>query len=203
MFAEKTLIIRICKIQNRALQVVYNEYNKSYEELPQLNNNMSIHQKHLQYFALEVFKSLMHLNPEFMWYYFNENPILYDLIKGTNVFLPPVKSFRLGLDSIHFRGSILWKNLPSSIKSNQTINKFKAKWKSLGNIQCTCVACRWDVFFQIFGFQIFNFFCYVNFASIYLFIVKFQFYSFYWYPVDASSHCARDILSFTFSLCVK
>ena len=127
MFAEKTLINRICKIQNRALQVVYNEYTKSYEELPQLNNNMSIHQKHLQYFALEVFKSLMHLNPEFMWYYFNENPILYDLIKGTNVFLPPVKSFRLGLDSIHFRGSILWKNLPSSIKSNQTINKFKAK----------------------------------------------------------------------------
>ena len=68
----------------------------------------------------------MHLNPEFMWSYFNENPIPYDLRKGTKVFLPPVKSFRLGLNSVHFRGSILWNNLPSSIKNNQTkLNQIK------------------------------------------------------------------------------
>ena len=122
----KTLINNICKIHHRTLQVVYNEYNKSYEELLQLYNNVSIHQRHLQYLALEVFKSLMHLNPEFMWSYFNENPIPYDLRKGTKVFLPPVKSFRLGLNSVHFRGSILWNNLPSSIKNNQTkLNQIK------------------------------------------------------------------------------
>ena len=68
MFAGKTLINKICKIHHRTLRVVYNEYNKSYGELHQLNNNVSIHQRHLQYMALEVFKSLMHLNPEFMWY---------------------------------------------------------------------------------------------------------------------------------------
>ena len=118
--------------------MVYNEYNKSYGELLQLNNNVSIHQRHLQYLALEVFKSLMHLNPEFMWSYFNENPIPYDLRKGTKVFLPPVKSFRLGLNSVHFRGSILRNNLPSSIKKSQTINEFKAKIKNLGSIHCTC-----------------------------------------------------------------
>ena len=120
MFAGKTLINKICKIHLKTLNVVYNEYNKSYQELLQLNNIVSIHQRHLQYLALEVFKSLMHLNPEFMWSYFNEKPTTYDLRKGTKVFLAPVKSFRLGLNSIHFRGSILWSilgsNLPSSIK---------------------------------------------------------------------------------------
>ena len=75
MFAGKTLINIFCKIHHR---VVYNECNKSYGELLQLNNNVSIHQRHLQYLALEVFKSLMHLNPEFMWSYFNENPNPYD-----------------------------------------------------------------------------------------------------------------------------
>ena len=141
MFAGKILINKICKIHHRTLQVVYNEYNKSYGELPQLNNNVSLHQRHLQYLALEVFKSLMHLNPEFMWSYFNENPIPYDLRKGIKVFLPPVKSFRFGLNSIHFRGSILWNNLPSSIKNSQTINEFKVKLKNLGNIHCTCGVC--------------------------------------------------------------
>ena len=43
MFAGKTLINKICKIHHRTLQVVYNEYNKSYEELLQLNNNVPIH----------------------------------------------------------------------------------------------------------------------------------------------------------------
>ena len=65
MFAGKTLINKICKIHHRTLQVVYNEYNKSYQELLQLNNIVSIHQ-YLQYLALEFVKSLMHLNPEFM-----------------------------------------------------------------------------------------------------------------------------------------
>ena len=127
MFARKTLINKICKIHHGTLQVVYNKCSKSYEELLQLNNNVSIHQKHLQYLALEVFKTLMHLNLEFMWSYFNENPIPYDLRKGIKVFLPPVKLFRLGLNCVHFRGNILWNNLPSSIKNSETRTFFKAK----------------------------------------------------------------------------
>ena len=54
---------------------------------------------------------------------FNENPIPYGLRKGTKVFLPPVKSFRLDLNSVHFRASILWNNLTSSIKNSETINE--------------------------------------------------------------------------------
>ena len=79
--------------------MVYNECNKPYGELLQLNNNVFIYQRHLQYLALEVFKSLMHLNPEIMWTYFNENPIPYDLTKGIKVLPPPVKSFRFSLNS--------------------------------------------------------------------------------------------------------
>ena len=64
-----------------------------------------------------------------MWSSFNENPIPYDLRKEIKVFLLPVKSFRLGLNSTHFRGNIPWNNLPSSIKNNQIINEFKVKLK--------------------------------------------------------------------------
>ena len=52
MPAGKILINKICTIYHRTLQVVYNEYNKSYEDLLQLNNNVSLHQRHLQYLAL-------------------------------------------------------------------------------------------------------------------------------------------------------
>ena len=79
---------------------------------------MSIQKRHMQYLALEVLKSLMRLNPEFMWSYFNENPSPYHLRKGTKAFLTPVKSFRLGLSSVHFRESVPWNNLPPSINNS-------------------------------------------------------------------------------------
>ena len=67
-------------------------------ELHQLHNNVLINQKQLHLLALEVFKSVMNLNPDFMYSYFNTNAIPYDLRKGTKVFLPPVKSFLLELN---------------------------------------------------------------------------------------------------------
>ena len=45
-------------------------------------------------------------------------------------------------NSVHFRESILWNDLPSSIKNSQTINEFKLKRKNSGNIHCTCGVCR-------------------------------------------------------------
>ena len=43
IFAAKTLINKICKIHHRTLQVVYDDFNKLYDELLELNNDLSIH----------------------------------------------------------------------------------------------------------------------------------------------------------------
>ena len=66
MFASKTEINRILKIHYKTLQVVYSEYNKSYEELLQIDKENSIHQKYLRILALEFYKNIRHFNPEFM-----------------------------------------------------------------------------------------------------------------------------------------
>ena len=87
MVPAKMLVNKTFKTHRRTLQVVYNEYSKSYEEILKLNNNISIHQRHLQFLAVEVFKSLMHLNPEFMWVYIDEKPIPYDLRNEFRLFL--------------------------------------------------------------------------------------------------------------------
>ena len=64
-----------CKIHHRSLQVIHNDYQKSYDELLEINKDVNINQKHLRILAVEVFKSIMHFNPEFIWSYFNENAI--------------------------------------------------------------------------------------------------------------------------------
>ena len=70
MFAGKKLVNKICEIHHRTLQVVYDDFNRSYDELLEPNKDLSIHLRHLRYLAIEAFKSIKHLNPQFMWSYF-------------------------------------------------------------------------------------------------------------------------------------
>ena len=70
MFGSKMAINKICKLYYRTLKVVYNEndksheelleINKSHEELLEINKSASIHHRHLQFLAIEVYNSLMH-----------------------------------------------------------------------------------------------------------------------------------------------
>ena len=142
MFAGKTSINKICKIHHRTLQVIHDDYQKSSDELLDINNDVNVHQKHLRILALEVFKSITHVNPEFMWSYFNENTIPYNLRNGNRLLLPPAKSVKFGINSLIFRGSLLWNNLPLNLKICQTIDEFKLELKRLGRIHCTCTVCR-------------------------------------------------------------
>ena len=116
MFAGKTLINKICKIHHRTLEVVYDDFNKLYDEVLELNKDLSINQRYLLYLAIEVFKSIMHLNPQFMWSYFEEKPMPYNLRDGSKLVLPKTKSSRFGINSLRFRGSLSWNNLPVSVK---------------------------------------------------------------------------------------
>ena len=107
MFAGKTLINKIFKIHPRTLKVVYDDFNKSYDELIELNNDLSIHQRHLRYLPNEVFKLIMHLNPYFMWSYFEEKQMPYNLRDGSKFVLPKTKSSHFGVNSLQFRGNFL------------------------------------------------------------------------------------------------
>ena len=136
------VISKVQKNHFRTLQVVYNTYGKSYNELLILNREISIHQKHLHFLATEVYKSVNNLNPQFMWNYFNFSTLLYELRKGNKVNLPETRVCRYGISSLLFRGALLWINLPRSVKESHFVAQFKEKIKELGNLTCSCVVCR-------------------------------------------------------------
>ena len=74
-----------------------------------------------------------------MWSYFEEKTMPYNLRHGSKLILPKTKSSRFGNNSL-FRGSLLWNNLPVSLK-NQDLSEFKQELKNLENIHCTCLVC--------------------------------------------------------------
>ena len=144
MFSNKCSIDKNMKIHNGTLQIVYDVYDESYENLLNRSDDISIHQKHLRYLAIEVYKSLTKLNPGFMWNFIERNHIPYNL-RGDLLLLPPAKSTRYGDNSLAFRGSPLWNNLPPQVKESQTLEQFKNRIKNLRYIHCTCTVCRWRI----------------------------------------------------------
>ena len=104
MFCRKNQYLKIKKFHHKALKVVFNSDNGC-DELLQMSNEITIHQKHLHAVICEVFKSLNNSNPEFMWSYFTFENITYNIRNGPLLKLPNAKSTYYGINSVHFRSS--------------------------------------------------------------------------------------------------
>ena len=110
MFCRKNQLVKIQKIHLKVLKVVFNSDN-GYDELLQMSNEITFHQKHLQVLICEVFKSLSNPNPEFMWSYFTFKNITYNIRNGPLLKLPDAKSTYCGISSVYFRTCLLWNGL--------------------------------------------------------------------------------------------
>ena len=62
---QKSVVFEIQKIYQKKLEVIY-QSNKTYEELLELSETLSIHQRHLRFLVTEIYKSTSYLNPKFM-----------------------------------------------------------------------------------------------------------------------------------------
>ena len=142
MFCGKGDMSRINKIHKRALRTIYNDFNLNLDELITLDNSCTIHQKHLQFLMIEVFKSLNHYSPELMWDLFCRKQQPYNLRNQLLTQLPTAKSTRYGINSIIFRGSLIWNTLPNCFKISPTLSIFKNSIKSWKCNYCTCIYCK-------------------------------------------------------------
>ena len=95
------------QIQKRALRIIQRNFNLTLEECLHYIGNVSIHTQNLQYLMVEAYKSLHHLNPEFMWELFLPKVIPYNLRKSNLLTLPKIKSSSHHINSLLLRGRSL------------------------------------------------------------------------------------------------
>ena len=140
MFCHETTYLKMQKIHHKSLKVIY-QSDTSYDDLLQLSNSVSLHQRHLRFLLREIYW-YWYLEPQFTWSYFKYRKVPYNLRRDPVLFIPPARSPIYGTNSVHFLGSLIWNGLPNLVKSSRSISEFKNAIKKIGNIDCGCMICR-------------------------------------------------------------
>ena len=142
MFHSRTLNNRINRLHERALRIVYQNEELSFQELLELAQDETVHQKNLKRLAIEMFKVKNNIAPISFQNLFEEINISHNLRNQSTWVLPKMRTVIYGTETIRYRGPLIWASLSSDLKEASTLQIFKSKIKNIRNIDYTCRLCK-------------------------------------------------------------
>lgn len=107
-----------------------------------LKNKLKIDKRHLQFFANEIHNSNNKSNSSFMSKAYTEKNISCLLRREFFLLVPDVNTQIHGINSLKFKGSVLWNSLPANSKECQLILGFQPLLKQNEIIPCIYLTCR-------------------------------------------------------------
>ena len=142
MFHSRKLNERINHIHERALRIVYKDFNSSFQELLIKDNSSNIHHRNLQKLVTEIFKVKNGLSPELMndVFEFIEKP--YSLRTTSHFRSRKIRTTKYGIETPSYLGPKLWNLVPNEYKTIESLEVFKAKIKTWVPENCTCKLCK-------------------------------------------------------------
>ena len=129
MFCGQGNIKKLERIQYRALKFVFNDFETSYEDLLQRNNDMSI-STYLKFtLCVEVYKCMNNLSPHYLSSLFERKNVSYNMRDDCKIMQKRFNRTMYGYYSFSYYGSKLWNDLPVNVKTTECLNEFKNKLK--------------------------------------------------------------------------
>ena len=145
MFHSRTLNNKINKLHERALRLVYDKQNLTFQELLDLDDSITIHHKNIQTLAIEMFKIKNNLSPPLMKGIFKENTNTCDL-RNKRCWEPTnVRTVHCGSETIRYHGPKTWNMVPQNIKDSISLAEFKSEIKTWKPNDCACRLCKTSI----------------------------------------------------------
>ena len=113
---------KINRIQEKALQIMYQEPASDVDALLLKGNSVPIHVHNLHLLMIEIFQSINNSSPAFMRDLFPIAEQQYSLRNGSSFQLPKVQTKAYGIKTVSFLGCRLWNTVPNEWKNFQNIN---------------------------------------------------------------------------------
>ena len=142
MFHSRNLNNKINRLHERALRLVYKNENLTFEELLEMDNSVSIHQRNLQKLAIAMYKIKHKLSPKPMTELFNQKMLQYNLRNKRQWETNCVRTVKYGIETISFMGPKVWEMIPDNIRLSGSLTIFKEKIKLWKATKCPCRLCK-------------------------------------------------------------
>ena len=136
--------IKIEKIQERGLRVIFRDHASSYKELLNKSSKDLLYINRIKRLSLFVYRCLNKIGPAYLYDLFEVKEVGYNLRgahKEKNITQPKVNTTKFGLNSLKYSGSVIWNKLPPDLKSCVDEKSFKTLLKSWSGPSCFCGAC--------------------------------------------------------------
>ena len=130
--------------------MTYNDHEKSFNSISTENDLKTIHQKNLEFRAIEIYKFQNGLPPSTMNNIFFSRQNIYNLQKFQELFTSIKNTVNFGIETISYRGPQLWKLITNNIKLELTLELFKKKIRKWKCELCPCRMCK--TYLQHIGF---------------------------------------------------
>ena len=131
---------KIENIHKRCLRMIHNDYDSDYETLLKISGTPTMYIKRIKQLAIEIFKTVDNLNPDFMKNIFtrkqNARVRPHDLLVRSH------KTVTYGDKSLKMLGPRIWNALPTEIKRETSLSKFKEYVKLWSGHSCKCNLCK-------------------------------------------------------------
>ena len=139
MFCSRKMNNLINNVHKRALRVAYNDYDSTFEVLLSKDHATTIHQQNLQRLAIEMYKTKINQNPNFLNDIFKFHQSSYDLRNEAYSSKKP-NTVIYGTETVSYRCSQIWNNLPIEVRNANNLEIFKRQIKQI-TIPCSCKLC--------------------------------------------------------------
>ena len=139
LFCNKALKQKQEYIQKRALRFLYEDYESDYDTLLQRANKPTIELRKLRFLAIEIFKTINDLNPQYMKEIFTLNT--RKETRDSKLIVKSQNTKRYGNDTLRSLGPRIWNKLPQNIKEAKNLNTFKVLIKTWSGPTCGCNNC--------------------------------------------------------------
>ena len=143
MFHSRKLNNKINRLQERALRLVYNDFNSSFQQLLDKDNSFTIHHQNIQSLVIEMYKVVNDLSTTTFAKLFTKKQSSSLQLRSQAYFkIPRVRTELFGKNTLRYMGPVMWNTVPLEIRQVNSLNSFKKlirKWKP---IDSPCRLCK-------------------------------------------------------------
>ena len=141
MFHSKKMNNQINKIHERSLRLAYNDEFSSFEQLLEKECDFTVHQRNIQFLAIELYKVVNKLSPEIMSEIF---PLKLEILHASRSIFRSfnIHTSKYGIHSLGHISPKIWIAVPDFLKKIDNLQEFKSKIKKWKPTGCPCNICR-------------------------------------------------------------